>query len=197
MTAVEANEDLVGHLRDRFAGQLLTVLHAPFEDVQLAPDAFDLAIAATSFHWVAQPAGWRNLFGALRPGAWVVIWWMLFEDPEALDDFDAASQRILGGSPTTAVDDSALPFQMDSEARIGDLERAGFGEVGFRFVRTINTFCAEELRNLYATMAIVLRRPLDEQILVLDAIERLVLERFGGQVERTFLTAVYRGRKQP
>ncbi len=35
---------------------------------------FDLAVAATSFHWVDQAQGWPKLKACLRPGAWAVIW---------------------------------------------------------------------------------------------------------------------------
>lgn len=195
VTAVEANADMVDHLRDEFVGVPLEVVHAPFEEAQLASGAFDLAVAATSFHWVAQPAGWQMLVEALRPGAWAVIWWMLFEDPMALDDFDTASRGILGGSPSLPNGSKDVPFQVDSDSITTEFTAAGFGEVHFRFVRATYRLNAQDVRNLYATMAVVLRRPKTEQVRILDAIEQLVLDRFGGHIERTFLTTLYQGRK--
>ena len=195
VTAVEANKDMADHLRDEFIGRSLNVVQAPFEEALLASGAFDLAVAATSFHWVAQPAGWQNLIEALRPGAWAVIWWMLFEDPTALDDFDIASRQILTGSSSLPEGSGAVPFQMDSESRTADLTGAGFVEVQARFVRTTNRLSAGQVKNLYATMALVLRRPKSDQARVLDAIEQLVLDRFGGQVDRTFVTTLYQGRR--
>jgi SAM-dependent methyltransferase len=171
------------------------VVVAPFEEANLEPSAFDLAIAATSFHWVAQPAGWGNLIRALRPGGRAIIWWMLFEDPTALDEFDFASQKILGGSPSLGEPNRPLPFQMDVDSRTSDLVGAGFVDVQGRFVRKTYRLSAEQVTNLHSTMAIVLRKPEPEQATVLNEIMQLVLDRFGGQVERTFLTAIYQGRK--
>lgn len=195
VTAVEANEDMAAHLRDECVGRPLTIVRAPFEEANLEPSVFDLAVAATSFHWVAQPAGWRNLVRALRPGARAIIWWMLFEDPTALDEFDFVSQQLLGGSPSLCEPNGPVPFQMDVESRTADFAGAGFVEVQGQFVRKTYGLNAEQVRNLYSTMAIVLRKPEPEQAKVLSEIEQLVLDRFGGQVERTFLTALYQGRK--
>jgi SAM-dependent methyltransferase len=195
VTAVEANADMAAHLRAEFTERALNVVHAPFEEAQLPLGAFDLAVAATSFHWVEQPAGWQNLNEVLRPGAQAVIWWMLFEDPTALNEFDTASRRILGGSPSLPADSETIPFQMDAASRIADLANAGFVDVRAQFIRWTYRLRAEQVRALYATMAIVLRRPAVDQAEVPDAIERLVLDQFGGQVERTFLTTLYQGRK--
>jgi hypothetical protein len=44
-------------------------------------------------------------------------------------------------------------------------------------------------------MATVLRRPRAEQQRLLDAIEQLAADRFGGDVERRFVSALYTGRR--
>jgi hypothetical protein len=44
-------------------------------------------------------------------------------------------------------------------------------------------------------MATVLRRSPTEQERLLDAIEQLAVDRFGGVVERRFVTALYTGRR--
>jgi hypothetical protein len=100
---------------------------------------------------------------------------------------------VLGGSPTTA-EPGRLPFQIDMAARLADLEVAGFTEVRAERISSAVRLTAAQVRALYATLAIVLRRPADEQAMVLDRLERLVAEWFGGQVERRFLTAIYLGR---
>lgn len=195
VTAVEANKEMADHLQNEFIERALSVIKAPFEEAQLASGAFDLAVAATSFHWVAQPAGWQNLIETLRPGAWAIVWWMLFEDPAALDEFDVASRQILAGSPSRLEGPEAVPFQMDTKSRMADLESVGFMEVRAQFIRTTYRLSAEQIKNLYATMAVVLRRPKSDQLRLLDAIEQLVVDRFGGQVNRTFVTTLYRGRR--
>jgi len=59
----------------------------------LDPDRFDLAVAATSFHWVDQRRGLHKVSESLRPGAWIALWWRLFRDPDHPDAFS----RCAGG----------------------------------------------------------------------------------------------------
>ena len=186
---------MAGYLRRTCGRQSLDVIGRPFEDARLQPDAYDLAVAATSFHWISQPAGWRQLRRTLRPGAWAVIWWMLFDDPSSPDAFDRASQAILGGSPSIPEGAGPVPFQVDAAARTAEMAAAGFGDVTADLIRSTQVLSASQVRDLYATLAIVLRRGEPEQARILDRLEQLVRQRFAGSVERSFVTAVYRGRK--
>src|SRR5262249_38175362 len=70
---------------------------AAFEDVELDPASFDLAVSATAFHWVDEPVGLRRVARALRPGGWFAQWWNMFGDPDQLDAFHLATQSIVGG----------------------------------------------------------------------------------------------------
>ena len=193
VTAVEANGQMASYLRANVAAPGLDVVAEAFEDAVLPVAAFDLAVAATSFHWVPQPAGWDKLRRIVRPGGWVAIWWMLFEDPASPDEFSRAAEQALGDSPTAAAP-GRLPFQIDVASRRADLEAAGFAGVRAELIRSAAWLDAAQVRALYATLAIVLRRPAAEQAAVLDRLEHLVADRFGGQVERRFLTAIYLGR---
>lgn len=195
VTAVEANRSMAEYLQ-RTSGQPgLGVVCQPFEHAELQPGGYDLAVAATSYHWVAQPAGWRALTRALRPGAWAVIWWMLFDDPSSPDAFDVASQAILGGSPSVPQGTGPLPFQIDVAARMEDMTRAGLADVTAEIIKSKQVLTASQVRLLYATLAIILRRPEPVQDRLLGQLEQLAQHRFGGSIERTFVTAVYRGRK--
>ncbi len=161
-----------------------------FEDAVIADGTFDLGVAATSFHWVDQRIGTRKLRRVLRPGGSVAIWWMLFEDPTMVDDFDVAIRSVLG-PPLSIVDPGRPPFQIDVDARCADLHDAGFVEIRSDIIRTDFTFDAAAIRALYATMAIVLHRSKQEQARVLDELQALVDHDFGGLVTRHFVTALY------
>jgi SAM-dependent methyltransferase len=50
-------------------------------------DGFDLAVAATSLHWVRLDVALSKLAQALRPGGWLAAWWTVFGDPERVTDF--------------------------------------------------------------------------------------------------------------
>ncbi len=64
----------------------------------------------------------------------------------------------------------------------------------FDILRTDYTFDAAAIRALYATMAIVLRRPERERAHVLDDLQALVERDFGGAITRPFVTALYTAR---
>ncbi len=61
-------------------------------------------------------------------------------------------------------------------------------------MRSICTLSAQKANALYASMATVLRRPPIEQDRLLDAIEQLAAQQYGGVVERRFVTALGTGR---
>src|SRR5258708_26263543 len=67
VTAVEANAAMAGYLQQTLDHNSLDVVIAPFEDAHLADDAFDLAVAATSFHWVDHRAGTERLRRVIPP----------------------------------------------------------------------------------------------------------------------------------
>jgi SAM-dependent methyltransferase len=199
VVAVEPNANLAAHLRGAFAGdeERLLVLEDIFEAAELSEDAFDLAVAATSFHWVDQERGLAKVARALRPGGSVALWWTLYQDPTQLDDFSRAAERVLGPRTWSSFDEPGRPpFQLDAEHRLRDLQRwGGFEDVGAEIFKTPRVLDAREVRALYASVALVLRRSPAEQVAVLDALEGIVRDRFGGSVERLFVTALYTGRR--
>jgi SAM-dependent methyltransferase len=193
VTAVEPDRDMAAWLVDSLPRRDVQVIVAPLEDADVAPSGFDVAVAATSFHWVHPASGLHKLRRALRPGSWLAIWWMLFEDPSAPDEFDGAAQAVLGGSPS-ASEPGRPPFQLDEPARLDELRRAGFVQATSDILRSRHQLNPAQIVALYSTMAILLRRPHDEQVKLLDALEGLVANQFEGEVTRTFVTALYTAR---
>jgi SAM-dependent methyltransferase len=194
VTAVEANAAMAEYLAERLAGPDLDIVQATFEEAPLVEGGFDLAVAATSFHWVDQRAGAQKLRRVLVGGGWAAIWWMLFEDPVEPDEFSVAAEKVVTFSPGTMAGSGRLPFQIDEVARRSYLADAGFVDVQSELIRSTVVMDASQIRALYATMAIILRRPAGEQMALLDAIEELVGEEFGGRVERKFVTGLYTAR---
>jgi SAM-dependent methyltransferase len=190
VTGVEPNPTLAAFLLRALPDADLAVEVASFEGARLPDGAFDLAVAANSFHWVDPSVGRKKLQRSLRPGGWVAIWWMLFEDPTMLDDFDRAIETVLGPSQSI-VDPGPASLQIESDARCAHLRAAGFVDVRSEIIRSVHTFDSARIRDLYATMAIVLRRPEPEQAAVLDALQTLVERDFDDLVTRTFVTALY------
>jgi SAM-dependent methyltransferase len=197
VVAVEPDPSLAAYLKKTLVSDDLNIVSASFEDAEIEVGIFDLAVAATSFHWVDQEAGLRKLGQVIRPGGWIALWWTLFRDPSRPDPFGAAVEEVLGPATRGAFDEPGRPpFQLDYEHRKRDLVRwAAVEDVTSTLVPWTHLLTAAQARALYASMATVIRRPASEQQELLDEVERLATETFGGRVERRFVTALYLGRR--
>ena len=83
VTAVELGAALADRLQAKFPGRALDVRVGAFETVELPASAFDLVVAATSFHWVPTEPGLQRCAAVLRPGGWLALWWTSFGDPDS------------------------------------------------------------------------------------------------------------------
>jgi len=165
-----------------------------FEKAVLPAQAFDLVVAAMSFHWV-EPREYRRLSDLLRPGGSAATWWTVWRDPAAPDDFDRAADVLLGHpADPPAVRFGAL--ELDVDARTAELRRAGLDDVRAHAIRSAITLDSRKMRDLWATTAVVLRRETQDRQAVLDAIEAMVERSFGGTVTKTFVTAMYTANNQ-
>ncbi len=195
VTVVEPDPGLAGYLALECPD--VEVLPSSLEEAAVERGAFDLSLAATSFHWVDQRLGLTKLGESLKPGGWVALWWTLYREPGNPDPFTQAVEELLGPATRGAFDEPHRPpFQVDEEHRLRDLARwAGLVDLEAELLRSAAVLDSGQARALYASMATVLRRPEAEQRRILDAIEELASERFGGTVQRRFVTALYTGHR--
>jgi SAM-dependent methyltransferase len=198
VVAVEPDPSMASYLFETSASANLDVVISSFEDAAVAPASFDLAVAATSFHWVDQEVGLTKLGRAMRPGGWIALWWTLFRDPAQPDEFSQALDHILGPVTRGAFDETGRPpFQLDEPHRRRDMTRwAGLDDVTSQVIPWTCEMTPVQARALYASMATVIRLPPDDQRRILDGIERLATEMSEGIVRRRFVSALYTGRRQ-
>jgi len=196
VVAVEPDPSLATFLGNAHQADELEVIGTTLEAADLDHGRFDMAVAATSFHWVDQEQGLRKISDSVRPGGWIALWWTLFRDPYQPDAFSMAVEDLLGPTTRGAFDEpDRPPFQLDGEHRRRDLAVWAQGQdVESRIVSWTCILTPPQARALYASMATVIRRPLSEQRALLHQIEVLASETFGGRVERNFVTALYTGR---
>ena len=197
VTAAEPDPALASYLRETAVSPNLNVVISSFEEADIPLASFDLAVAATSFHWIDQQVGLSKLGRAIRPGGWVALWWTLFRDPDQPDVFSQAVEQILGPATRGAFDEPGRPpFQLDEVSRRRDMTRwAGLVDVASQVTSWTCELTPAQARALYASMATVIRRPPGEQRRVLDGVERLAREMPEGVVRRQFVTALYTGQK--
>jgi SAM-dependent methyltransferase len=72
---IELGEQLAAVAREHLAAYpAVSVEVGMFEKTAVEEAAYDLAVSATAWHWIPQPAGYRNVAKALRPGGSIAIW---------------------------------------------------------------------------------------------------------------------------
>jgi SAM-dependent methyltransferase len=193
VVAVEPDQNMAAHLATAVSSDV-EIIPGTFEQAHLPDDRFDLALAATSFHWVDQSAGIPKLGRVIRPGGWAALWWTIFDDPDRQDAFrDALRARTGDGDPGGQRN---ARFQLDAAARCRDLaERAGLTDVTGKLIRWTAELDTAQTRALYASMIKIRRLPADDQQHILHQISRLADHDFAGRVQRPFMTAMYTGRR--
>lgn len=87
---------------------------------------------------------------------------------------------------------TAPAYALDVNARVAEIDASGrFGPVHHEVISWTGRHRPLELRALFASFSPWLAQPAERRTTVLNALERLAAEEFGGIVERPYLTPVY------
>ena len=198
VTAIEPDPGLAAPLCARFAhavaaGQL-HVVPAPFEDAPIPDQALDAGHAATSSHWLEPAPALARVRRWLRPGGSWAMWWNVFGDPRAPDDFARATADLFAPLVPNPSRVAGLPFALDAPRRLEELRAAGFIDLAHHQLRWTLHQSTEQVVGLAATFSPVACLPDTERAAFLDRLAERVEQRFGGQVQRTLLTPLYLAR---
>jgi len=196
LVAIEPDPALAEYLSSVTGGRP-DIRIAALEEVELPSASFDLAVAASSFHWVNEDAGLAMLLHALRPGGRAALWWTLFGEGDATDAFITATSGLLdnlSASPTRGV--AGRPAHaLDTEARLESLRAAGFDDAEHELARWRSSWDVPGIRALYGTFSPIASLDDEPRLELLDEIERIARDDFGGRVSRTLTTSLYTARK--
>jgi SAM-dependent methyltransferase len=192
VVCVEPDPAMAAYLAGAF-GDRISVVNDTLEKAELEAGSFDLAVAATSFDWVEQEVGLGKMAGFLKPGGWLALWWTVFADPERPDPFMEALTKLVGEADIGRQAGFRFPFERS--ARTKELETAGFVDLQLEIFPWTGKLTSAQIRALFGSMMDVHRRPPRERMEILDAVERVATDTFGGAVARPFVTVMYTGRK--
>jgi SAM-dependent methyltransferase len=197
LVAIEPDPALAGYMRATFSDRV-EVRESALEDVELEPSAYDLAAAASSFHWVEEDAALAKLLAALRPHGWIAIWWTTYGDetrPEAFREaVDPLFEDVPHG-PSQPAQEGRPSFALDAETRLDALRRAGFETPRDELFHWTWVWDAAGIRNLYSTFSPLIALGPERREQLLDAVERIAADEFGGRVEKPLVTSLYTARK--
>jgi len=193
ITVVDPGEALMRRLADRTAGRV-EIIVAELERAPLPAASFDVVASATAFHWVEPTAGAAQCARALRPGGWLAVWWTLWGNPDRPDPFHEALLPILEAKAPQLVqpDASHRAYQRDLFARAAIIEaNPAFGPVRVERLDWEGSHDPVALRRLFGTFAgwIVLPDALRTELL--DDVEGIARDQFGGAVRRPYETLIF------
>ncbi|MBM2824126.1 MAG: methyltransferase-like protein [Thermoleophilia bacterium] len=198
LVAVEPDPALVDYLIS-VTDRRPDIRMAPLEEVELPAAAFDLAVAASSFHWVDEAAGLAKIAQALRPGGWWAMWWTLFGDDARPDPFRAATDPIVRELPSSPHEGgSGRPrFALDVETRTSALAAAGFKQYEHELIPWSFEWDTAGIRALFATFSPIARLEQRRREAVLDAVAKVAEDKFDGLVIKPLLTSIYTAQLPP
>jgi SAM-dependent methyltransferase len=196
VVAVEPGAELAAILTAAHPVDDLDVVVADFETADLS-GPFDLAVAATSLHWVDPVSAISRLGTLVRSGGWLAAWWTEFGDSERptrfRDRLDDVYHDLLPAEPAYK---DARSHVLDTDRWSRVLTTGGwFGEVEIEVVSWRQTLTAATARDLWSTFPNIaeLAPPAREEFL--SRLGALIEDEPGGTVEDPRLTVVYTARR--
>jgi SAM-dependent methyltransferase len=190
LVAIEPDPELADYLPSVTGGKP-EILRTTLEDADLPQAAFDLAVAASSFHWVDAKRGLAVIRRALRPGGWWAMWWTHFGDDERADPFRDAIDHLMTDLPSSP---GATGISRDPEAALAVLAKAGLERGELELVRSSREWDAEGIRGLFATFSPIARLDPARRDEILDEIARIARDDFGDRVVKPVLTRLHTAR---
>jgi SAM-dependent methyltransferase len=187
LVAIEPDPELADYLPSVTDGRP-EILRTTLEDADLPAAAFDLAVAASSFHWVDAARGLAAIRRALRPDGWWAMWWTHFGDDTRPDPFRDAIDHLMDA---VASSPGAEGISRDPEAAMAVLADAGFERAELELITGSREWDADGIRGLFATFSPIARLEPSRRDGILDEIARIAREDFGDRVVKPVLTRLY------
>ena len=202
VTAVEPGDGMAALARRRLAAfGNVSVESSAFEDWDDRGRRFDVLLAASSWHWVDQAAGWPRARGVLRPGGWMALLGHVTVrtpgEPDMYAETADLHERFAPGDPSWGHPPLEEEVRAGSEGWGPAVADPGglFGPAAARWYPGVLWFdgagFADYLRTLsiYRKLGPGFREPL------LDAIAERVRTRLGDRVPLRYLSMLRAGQR--
>ncbi|GCE46384.1 methyltransferase family protein [Thermosporothrix hazakensis] len=197
--AIELGQALAAVARRKLAAfPNVSIEVGAFEETPLAGSAYDLALAATAFHWLPQDLAYRKLAYALKPGGTLALFWHVHVQSEkSYDFFEAVDEIYMTQTPEKAKAGLRLPWPEEVPAPIKDeIERSGFFTgVEVRRYCWEESYSAESYVRLLDTYSDHLALPEAARKRLYRSIASLIRSRFHGQITKGYMAQLYLARR--
>ncbi|HEV2594975.1 MAG TPA: class I SAM-dependent methyltransferase [Sphingomicrobium sp.] len=156
---------------------------------------FDLIASASSFHWLDAGQALRKAHDLLRDNGILAIWWNVYREEGIGDRFAEAVTPYLIDLELPPSQTASHHYGLDTKFHFARLRNAGFTDVGYHLFRRERTLTPVDARALYASFSLVRILSPDRREFLLNTIESIVREQFGGAAPSVLLTPLYLARK--
>ncbi|MFI5413620.1 MAG: class I SAM-dependent methyltransferase [Candidatus Lutacidiplasmatales archaeon] len=200
ITLIEPDRRLVRYLVSSLGpgGVRAQTSVVPFERAKLPAGHFDLAVAATSFHWLPERLALRKVARALKPGGWWASWNNHYGDSYRPSQFHRAIQplyrKLAGGSTAWPY---AKAFAMKERTkRLRGLESVRqFDRISREDVRWKVSLNTARVRALWGTFSEIITLPPRRREWFLTELGRIGDEQFDGTITFPMVTPIYTARR--
>lgn len=171
-----------------------TILNTTFEAWPVEPEAFDLVIAAQSFHWIPPEIGYAKIHEALKPTGAVALFWNHYAGTEGTFEQEA-DEIYCEIVPELIARTRERPLEAIIADRAAEMATSGFLEgVEVRRYAWSERYDAERYIKLHDTYSD--HRTLDDERRErLFAAIRELINKQGSTVERHYLAVLYFARR--
>jgi len=170
------------------------VLNVAFEDWEPEPNAFDVAISGSAFHWIPPEIGFPRCAAALKPAGSLALFWN--SDPKPSGGiYDAVQEVYAKLAPEMTRRASPERSEETHFERIRDFTQSGlFGPPVLREYPWTRTLSADQYARLCCTYSDHIALPEDRRAPLCEGIREAIAEH-GGSFERVYITRLYIARR--
>lgn len=185
--AVELGTDLAEVARKELVKyKNIQIITGAFEDVELPQESFDLVYAATALHWIKPEIKFTKPNKLLKNGGYLAIIGTNHVSDEEGDEFFFASQHIYKKYKPGGKQDNNFRLSRTAELKVDEIDEKLFTSVFFRAFPLVVPYSAKEYAQLLNTFSPTLSMEPDQRAGFLEEIERLIQEKFGGSIKKSF-----------
>ncbi len=198
---VEADPRLARYLTRvlRPVAPALAIVASPFEHAVLPPAAFDLGVAASSFHWLPPQRSLRRIARALRPGGWWAAWNNHHGDPTRPSRFHDLLDRVYRdvAIPGAAGRHTPEAHARHVKAQVEQLRATGaFDRIACEDLHWTARLPTDRVVALWATFSEIAVLPAPRRARFRTALRATIDDELGGRVTIPMLTPLYTARRR-
>lgn len=197
ITAVELGGELVEVAQENLKPyKNVKIIGGDFEEIEFAPESFDLVYAATSFHWVSPEVRFSKPYKLLKSKGYLAIIGTHHVSDESGDEFFFATQPIYKKYKPGGKHEENLRMPHTADIKPDEVDEKLFGQIFFEVFPHTIPYSGTEYAQLLNTYSPTLSMTEKDRRCFLKEIEELINDKFGGSIMKHFAMSLMVARKK-